>query len=102
MQAFGRGCHNQIGEESLVKALHTSAQPSSYSCVLCMGHTHIKASVNTGPKYCFPRSLKERKNEKEKKKRKRKVDVLVPDFEFVRKCTFMFGESKNLLGKELT
>lgn len=42
------------------------------------------------------------KRKKKKKKRKRKVDVLVPDFEFVRKCTFMFGESKNLLGKELT
>lgn len=29
------------------------------------------------------------------------VDLLVPDTEFVRKCTFMFDESKNLLGKEL-
>ena len=98
MQAFGRGGHNQIGK-CLVKALHTSAWPSSHSCMLPMGHTHTNASANTGPKSAF-QGLKGKKKKK-KKKRERKVDVLVPDFEFVRKCTFMFGESKNLLGKEL-
>ena len=98
MQAFGRGGHNQIGK-CLVKALHTSAWPSSHSCMLPMGHTHTNASANTGPKSAF-QGLKGKKKKKNKK-RERKVDVLVPDFEFVRKCTFMFGESKNLLGKEL-
>lgn len=94
---------------SLVKALYTSAQHSLSSCVLCMGHTDNNASVNTGPKLLLFRVFKgQKKREKNGKKktpknktRERKVDVLVPDFEFVRKCTFMFGESKNLLGKEL-
>lgn len=64
-----------------------------------MGHIH-NASVNTGPKLLLFKVFTGKKNKK-KEKRKKKVDVLVPDFEFVRKCTFMFGESKTLLGKEL-
>lgn len=67
--------------------------------MLCVGHTHNNASVKTGPKFLLFKVFKGKKKRKEKKK-KRKVNVLVPDFEFVRKCTFMFGESKNLLGKE--
>ena len=69
MQAFGRGGHNQIGK-CLVKALHTSAWPSSHSCMLPMGHTHTNASANTGPKSAF-QGLKGNKKKKKKKKRER-------------------------------
>ena len=99
MQAFGRGGHNQIGK-CLVKALHTSAWPSKVACY--PWDTLISTPQQIlGPSLLSKVFKGKKKGKKKKKKRKRKVDVLVPDFEFVRKCTFMFGESKNLLGKEL-
>lgn len=94
------GFTNKLESQSVdISPAHNSAPLTVQLCVLPPGHTHY-ALVNTGPKVLLFKVFK-RKMKKKKQEKKREVDVLVPDFEFVRKCTFMFGDSKNLLGKEL-
>lgn len=45
------------------KALHTSAQQSLSSCVICLGHIH-NASVNTRPKLLFFKVFKGKTKER--------------------------------------
>lgn len=102
MQASGRGFQTKSERNVSGKSpAHVSAAHIIQLCVMHGTHSQQRLSKYWAQVLLFKVFTGQKKEKKRERARKRKVDVLVPDFEFVRKCTFMFGESKNLLGKEL-